>query len=165
MRRAVCSGSFDPVTMGHVDVFERASQMFDEIIVGVFHNIRKEPFFTVEERERLIRQATGHIPNLTVSSFSGLLPEYMHKTGASVIVRGLRSVTDFEYELQQAQMLKYIAPDIETVFILTGQEYYFVSSSGIRELAAFGGSIHGLVPDCVEEAIVRKLGQGPGESR
>lgn len=157
MTRAVCSGSFDPVTMGHVDVFERASKMFDEIIVGVFHNIRKEPFFSVEERERLIRESTRHIPNLTVSSFSGLLPDYMHKAGASVIVRGLRSVTDFEYELQQAQMLKHIAPDIETVFILTGQEYYFVSSSGIRELAVFGGDVHGLVPDCVEEAIARKL--------
>ena len=157
MTRAVCSGSFDPVTMGHVDVFERASKMFDEIIVGVFHNIRKEPFFSVEERERLIRESTKHIPNLSVSSFSGLLPDYMHEAGASVIVRGLRSVTDFEYELQQAQMLKHIAPDIETVFILTGQEYYFVSSSGIRELAVFGGNIHGLVPDCVEAAIARKL--------
>ena len=157
MTRAVCSGSFDPVTMGHVDVFERASRMFDEIIVGVFHNIRKEPFFSVEERERLIRESTGHIPNLSVSSFSGLLPDYMHKVGASVIVRGLRSVTDFEYELQQAQMLKHIAPDIETVFILTGQEYYFVSSSGIRELALFGGNIHGLAPECVEKAIDRKM--------
>ena len=99
MRRAVCSGSFDPVTMGHVDVFERASRMFDEIIVGVFHNIRKEPFFTVDERVRLIREATGHIPNLSVHSFSGLLPDYMREAGAEVIVRGLRSVTDFEYEL------------------------------------------------------------------
>ena len=160
MRRAVCSGSFDPVTMGHIDVFERASRMFDEIIVGVFHNIRKEPFFSVDERVRLIRESTGHIPNLSVHSFSGLLPDYMHEAGASVIVRGLRSVTDFEYELQQAQMLKHIAPDIETVFILTGQEYYFVSSSGIRELAVFGGDIHGLVPSCVEEAIVRKMEQG-----
>ncbi len=157
MRRAVCSGSFDPVTMGHIDVFERASQMFDEIIVGVFHNIRKDPFFPVEERVRLIRESTMHIPNLTVSAFSGLLPEYMREAGASVIVRGLRSVTDFEYELQQAQMLKHIAPDIETVFILTGQEYYFISSSGIRELAAFGGDIHGLVPACVEEAVAVKI--------
>jgi len=163
MRRAVCSGSFDPVTMGHVDVFERASRMFDEIIVGVFHNIRKEPFFTVDERVRLIREATGHIPNLSVHSFSGLLPDYMREAGAEVIVRGLRSVTDFEYELQQAQMLKHIAPEIETVFILTGQEYYFVSSSGIRELALFGGDIHGLVPQCVEEAIARKLKTGAAQ--
>ena len=157
MRRAVCSGSFDPVTMGHIDVFERASRIFDEIIVGVFHNIRKEPFFEVNERVTLIREATKHIPNLSVSSFSGLLPDYMHSAGADVIVRGLRSVTDFEYELQQAQMLKHIAPDIETIFILTGQEYYFVSSSGIRELAVFGGDVHGLVPDCVEDAILKKM--------
>lgn len=159
MRKAVCSGSFDPVTMGHVDIFERASRMFDEIIVGVFHNIRKTPFFGTEERVRLIQAATGHIANLSVQSFSGLLPDYMRAAGASVIVRGLRSVTDFEYELQQAQMLKHIAPDIETVFILTGQEYYFVSSSGIRELALFGGDIHGLVPPCVEAAVEEKLGR------
>lgn len=157
MRVAVCSGSFDPVTNGHINIFERASGMFDTIIVGVFHNIRKQSFFPVEERVALIRESTGHIPNLRVSSFSGLLPDYMHKRGARFIVRGLRSVTDFEYELQQAQMLKHIAPDIETVFMLTSQEYYFVSSSGVRELAAFHGSITGLVPVCVEAAIQKHM--------
>ena len=153
MRRAVCSGSFDPVTLGHIDVFERASRMFDELIVGVFHNIRKQPYFSVEERVELIREATVHIPNLRVSSFSGLLPDYLHAHDASVIVRGLRSVTDFEYEIQQAQMLRHLAPDIETVFILTSQQYSFLSSSGVRELAAFQGSLAGLVPVCVEKAI------------
>ena len=162
MRKAVCSGSFDPVTYGHIDIFERASTMFDDIIVGVFHNIRKQPFFSVEERVALIREATGHIRNLSVHSFSGLLPDYMREVGASVIVRGLRSVTDFEYELQQAQMLKHIAPEIETVFILTGQEYYFLSSSGIRELATFHGDVHGLVPDCVEQAMARRVGELEG---
>lgn len=157
MTKAVCSGSFDPVTYGHIDIFERASTMFDELIVAVFHNIRKEPFFSVEERVRLIEESTKHIPNIKVSSFSGLIPDYLHANGASVIVRGLRSVTDFEYEVQQAQMLKHIAPDLETVFILTGQEYYFVSSSGIRELATFHGDIHGLVPECVEEAVKRRI--------
>ena len=156
MRTAVCSGSFDPVTNGHIDIFERASGMFDEVIVGVFHNIRKQPFFSVEERVGLIREAAQHIPNLRVSAFSGLLPDYLHEQGAPFIVRGLRSVTDFEYELQQAQMLKHIAPDIETVFLLTRQEYAFVSSSGIRELAAFQGSVRGLVPACVEQAIQRR---------
>ena len=156
MRTAVCSGSFDPVTNGHIDIFERASGMFDELIVGVFHNIRKQPFFSVEERVELIREATQHIPNLRVSAFSGLLPDYLHEHGARFIVRGLRSVTDFEYELQQAQMIKHIAPDIETVFMLTRQEYAFVSSSGIRELAAFHGSVKGLVPECVERAIQKK---------
>lgn len=157
MRTAVCSGSFDPVTNGHIDIFTRASQMFDELIVGVFHNIRKQPFFSVEERVELIRESTRQIKNLRVSSFSGLLPDYMHEQGAKVIVRGLRSVTDFEYELQQAQMLKHIAPDIETIFILTNQEYYFVSSSGIRELAEFQGSVSGLVPACVERAIHERM--------
>lgn len=157
MTKAVCSGSFDPVTYGHIDIFERASTMFDELTVAVFHNIRKEPFFSVDERVKLIKDSTKHIPNLTVGAFSGLLPDYMHEHGANVIVRGLRSVTDFEYELQQAQMLKHIAPDLETVFILTGQEYYFVSSSGIREIAMFRGNIHGLVPECVEEAVERRI--------
>lgn len=157
MKKAVCSGSFDPVTFGHIDIFERASVMFDEIVVGVFHNIRKKPFFETSERVRLIEESARHIPNLSVCSFSGLLPDYMKEIGASVIVRGLRSVTDFEYELQQAQMLKHVAPCIETVFIITSQEYYFVSSSGIKELALFGGSIKGLVPPCVEAAIMDKL--------
>ncbi|WP_462331640.1 pantetheine-phosphate adenylyltransferase [Schwartzia sp. (in: firmicutes)] len=157
MTKAVCSGSFDPVTYGHIDIFERASTMFDEITVAVFHNIRKEPFFSVDERVKLIKESTKHIPNLTIGAFSGLLPDYMHEHNANVIVRGLRSVTDFEYELQQAQMLKHIAPDLETVFILTGQEYYFVSSSGIREIAMFHGNIHGLVPECVEAAVERRV--------
>lgn len=156
MRRAVCSGSFDPVTNGHIDIFERASGMFDELIVGVFHNIRKQPLFSVEERVEFIREASQNIPNLRVSAFSGLLPDYLHEHGARFIVRGLRSVTDFEYELQQAQMLKHIAPDIETVFLLTSQKYAFVSSSGIRELAAFQGNVKGLVPECVERAIQQR---------
>ncbi|MGN0941995.1 MAG: pantetheine-phosphate adenylyltransferase [Selenomonadaceae bacterium] len=158
MRTAVCSGSFDPVTYGHIDIFERASKMFDKIIVGVFHNIRKEPFFTVDERIRLITESTKHIDNLSVASFSGILPDFMHEVGASVIVRGLRSVTDFEYEMQEAQMIKHISPDIETIFILTSQDYYFLSSSGVRELATFRGDVAGLVPPCVEKAINEKMG-------
>ena len=155
MIKAVCSGSFDPVTNGHVDIFERASCMFDELIVGVFHNIRKTPFFTVEERLELLAEATRHIPNLRVGAFEGLLPEYMREVGATVIVRGLRSVTDYEYEQKQEQMLKYIAPDIETVFLLTDPRYSFVSSSGVREIANFHGRVTGLVPECVELAINR----------
>lgn len=155
--RAVCSGSFDPVTCGHIDIFERASRTFDEIIVGVFHNIRKQPFFSIEERVRLIQESTQHIKNLKVGAFSGLLSDYLYEHDAKFIVRGLRSVTDFEYELQQAQMLKYIAPDLETIFMLTKQKYYFVSSSGVRELAMFHGNIHGLVPDCVEAAVKKRV--------
>ena len=156
MVRAVCSGSFDPVTCGHIDIFERASKMFDEIIVSVFHNIRKQPWLPVEERVALIREATPHIANLRACSFSGLLTDFMREQQASVIVRGLRSVTDFEYEMQEAQTLKHLDKNIETIFILTSQEYYFVSSSGIRELALFNGNVHGLVPACVEEAIRQK---------
>ena len=159
MRRAVCSGSFDPVTYGHIDIFERASKMFDEIIVGVFHNIRKKAFFPIEERVSLIREATSHIDNLKVASFSGILPDFMHENSASVIVRGLRSVTDFEYELQEAQMIKHISPDIETIFMLTAQDYYFLSSSGVRELALFHGNVKGLVPPCVEKAINRRISE------
>ena len=157
MKIAVCSGSFDPVTNGHIDIFERASRMFDELIIGVFHNIKKEPFFTVEERVALLREATSHIGNLRVSSFDGLLPDYMHAHGATVIVRGLRSVTDYEYEQKSEQMLKFIAPDIETVILLTNPKYSFVSSSGVRELASFHGPVTGLVPDCVEKAIKQRF--------
>lgn len=155
--KAMCSGSFDPVTYGHIDIFERASKMFDELTVAVFYNIRKEPFFSVEERIELIKEATKHIKNIKVTSFHGLIPDYMRENEISVNVRGLRSVTDFEYEMEQAQMLKHLAPEVETIFILTGQRYYFVSSSGVREVAKFGGDVNGLVPPCVEKAIWAKL--------
>lgn len=151
--KAVCSGSFDPVTNGHIDIFERASKMFDELMVVVFRNVRKQSFFPVEKRIELIREATKHIPNIKVMAFSGLIVDFMHENGVTVNVRGLRSVTDFEYEMEQAQMLKHLAPELETAFILTGQEYYFVSSSGVRELASFGGKVDGLVPECVLKAL------------
>jgi len=133
--------------------------MFDELIVGVFHNVRKQPFFTVEERVRLIEQATRHIKNISVHSFSGLIPDFMREQEATVIVRGLRSVTDFEYEVQQAQMIKHLAPEVETIFIMTGHEYSYVSSSAIRELALFQGKVSDFVPECVENALQRKIAQ------
>ncbi len=157
MRRAVCSGSFDPVTNGHIDIFERASRMFDELVVVVFCNIKKQPFFSVEERVTLLREATKHIQNLRVDSFSGLISDYMQAHEAKIIVRGLRSVTDYEYEQKSEQMLKYIAPEIETVFLLTDPRYSFVSSSGVRELVNFHGRVTGLVPQCVESAIQEKV--------
>lgn len=153
MRRAVCSGSFDPVTNGHIDIFERAAHLADELLVCVFENVAKKPFFPVDDRCDLIRKATRHIPNVRVDSFSGLITEYMKKAGAQIIVRGVRSVKDLEYEQNEAYMIRHLEPEIDTVFLLTRPSYSFVSSSGIRELAAFGGSIHGLVPDCVERAI------------
>lgn len=154
MRRAVCPGSFDPVTLGHIDIFERASAMFDEIIISVFHNPGKDKaMFTMEERVEMLREATKHIPNVRVTGFSGLLNEFCRKEEAPFIVRGLRAFTDFEYEFQRALLIKKIDNNLETVFIMTNAKYSFVSSSGVRELAAFGGQIKDLVPKCIEDRI------------
>ena len=152
-RSAVCAGSFDPVTIGHVDIFERASRMFDELVVCVFHNIRKQSYFTIDERRAFLEQATAHLPNVRVDAFSGLLTDYMRSIGAHIIVRGVRSVKDLEYEENEAHMLHHLDASVETVFLLTNPAYSFVSSSGIRELAAFRGDVHGLVPACVERAV------------
>lgn len=154
MRRAVCPGSFDPVTLGHIDIFERASAMFDEIIISVFHNPGKDKaMFSMDERVEMLREATKHIPNVRVTGFSGLLNEFCRKEGAFFIVRGLRAFTDFEYEFQRALLIKKIDNELETVFIMTNAKYSFVSSSGVRELSAFGGQIKDLVPECVKEHI------------
>ena len=156
MKKAICPGSFDPVTNGHVDIFERAGRMVDELTVCVFHNVRKQSFFSVEERVALLRESTKHILNLRVDSFSGLLTEYMREQGIRYIVRGLRSVSDFEYEQQSAQAIRQLSPEMETIFLLTASKHAFVSSSLVRELAWFHGSIEGLVPDCVKQAIEKK---------
>ena len=153
MRIAVCPGSFDPVTNGHIDIFERASIMFDELIVAVFHNPNKKPLFTMEERVHMLKKATKHLPNVRVDSFSGLLNVYVKQQNSKVIIRGLRALSDFEYEFQRALLIKRIDHDIETVFIMTSSKYSFLSSSGIKELAQFGGCIKGLVPECVEMEI------------
>ena len=134
MRRAVCPGSFDPVTKGHIDIFERASAMFDELIISVFHNPGKDKaMFSMEERVEMLREATKHIPNVRVTCFSGLLNEFCKKEEAPFIVRGLRAFTDFEYEFQRALLLKKIDNDLETVFIMTNAKYSFVSSSTTEE--------------------------------
>ncbi len=154
MRRAVCPGSFDPVTKGHIDIFERASAMFDELIISVFHNPGKDhATFTMDERVEMLREATAHIPNVRVTAFSGLLNEFCRKEEAFFIVRGLRAFTDFEYEFQRALLLKKIDEQLETVFIMTNAKYSFVSSSGVRELATFGGKLSDLVPECVEKRV------------
>lgn len=153
MRRAVCSGSFDPVTSGHVNIFERASRMFDELIICVFNNVKKPGFFPVEQRVELLQQATAHLTNVRVMSFNGLLTDFMRAQQAQVIVRGVRSVKDLEYEENEAQLIHHLAPEIDTVFLLTRPEFSFVSSSAIRELHAFNGDVTGLVPECVEQAL------------
>ena len=156
MRKAVCSGSFDPVTSGHIDIIERASRMFDEIIVCVFFNPGKgTSLFTPEERVEMLKAATAHLPNVRVTSHSGLLNEFCEKENASFIVRGLRAFTDFEYEFQRALLLKKINEKLETVFIRTNANYSYISSSGVRELLAFGGDIGKLVPANVAELIYK----------
>ncbi|HMM21406.1 MAG TPA: pantetheine-phosphate adenylyltransferase [Selenomonadales bacterium] len=159
MRIAVCPGSFDPVTNGHIDIFERASGMFDLLIVAVFHNPGKKPMFSMDERVEMLKCATRHIPNTRVDSFSGLLNDYVKRQNARIIVRGLRALTDFEYEFQRALLMKKVDPEIETVFMMTSTEYSFVSSSGIKELAQFGGDISLLVPKSVEKRILKKFSE------
>lgn len=157
MRRAVCPGSFDPVTMGHLDIFERASKMFDEVIVSVFVNPSKDKaLFSMEERVEMIKKATAHIPNVKVTSFSGLLNEFCRQQQARFIVRGLRAFTDFEYEFQRALLMKEIDSNLETVFIMTNAKYSYLSSSGVREMVYFGGDIKGFVPDCIRTEVMAK---------
>lgn len=153
MQIAVCPGSFDPVTNGHVDIFERASAIFDEVVIGVFHNPNKKPMFTMEQRVELLKESTKHIKNIRVEAFSGLLNEYVKQQNANIIIRGLRATKDFEYEYQRALLMKKIDSEIETVFMMASHEYSFISSSGIKELAKFNGNIKGLVPECVELKI------------
>ena len=157
MTKAVCSGSFDPVTLGHLDIFERGAKIFDELIICVFHNVRKSSFFTVEERVALLKEATSHIKNIKVDMFSGLIPDYMKKINAHTLLRGIRSVYDLEYEEREARMVSHLDKDIETVFLLTNPIYSHISSSAVRELAAFDRLPVGLVPKNVEKAVEIKL--------
>ena len=156
MKKAICTGTFDPVTNGHVDIFERAASLVDELIVCVFVNKKKQCLFDIEERLDLLREATLHIDNLTVDSYEGLVSNYIKENDINVIIRGLRSAGDFEYEYNQAQMNRHLAPEANTIFLLTSPEYLYISSSAVRELALFGGDVHGLVPKCVEMLIKSK---------
>ena len=157
MRRAICPGSFDPVTNGHLDIFERASQMFDEIIISVFHNPGKDKaMFTMEERVEMLRDATKHIPNARVTCFSGLLNEFCRQEKAPFIVRGLRAFSDFEYEFQMALLNKALNPEYETMFMMTNTKYSYISSSMVKELAGFHGDLTGLVPCEIIETIEEK---------
>jgi pantetheine-phosphate adenylyltransferase len=161
--KAVCPGSFDPVTSGHIDVIERAARVFGEVIVAVAPNPGKRTLFTVSERVDMLRESVGHLANVRVDAFDGLLVDYVRSQGASVIVKGLRAVSDFEIEFQMALMNRNLAPGIETVFMMTGAEYSYLSSSIVKEIAAMGGSISGLVPDVVESKLLEKIGK-PRES-
>jgi len=157
-RRAIYPGSFDPVTNGHLDVIQRASSLFDELIVAVSTNIGKSPMFTADERVEMLREACRHLPNVMVEHFDGLLVRYAANRNANVIVKGLRALSDFEFEFEMALMNRRLDEGIETVFMMTNAEYSYLSSSIIREIASFGGSVEGLVPKIVEEYLKRKLG-------
>lgn len=157
MTTAIYPGSFDPVTLGHLDIIERASRVVDHLIVGVLNNSAKSPMFTVEERVILLEKVTKHIPNVEVRSFGGLLVDFAHETGAKVIVRGLRAVTDFEYELQMSQTNRKIAPDVDTMFFTTNLEYAYLSSSIVKEVARYQGDISEFVPPEVAEAVWGKI--------
>jgi len=151
--RAVYPGSFDPVTAGHLDIIERAARIFDHLVVTVFNNPGKEPLFSVEERVAMLREVTSHIPNVEVDSSRGLLIPYVRKVGARVIVKGLRAMSDFDYEFRMALMNKKLDPGVETVFILTSSQYAYLSSSLIKEVASLGGCVTGLVPPAVERRL------------
>ena len=157
MRIAVCPGSFDPVTLGHLDIFERAAKMYDEVIVAVFHNPGKRPAFSMEERVQMLKDATSHLSNIQVDCFSGLLNEYVRGKNTNIIVRGLRALTDFEYEFQRALLLKQIAPELETMFMMTSNKMSFISSSGVKELATFGGDITKMVPSEIVETVLERI--------
>jgi pantetheine-phosphate adenylyltransferase len=158
-RRAVCPGSFDPVTNGHLDVFARAAKQFDEVTVAVFINSSKVSLFSVEERMELLREATAHIPNITISSFTGLVVEFCKKHNIPVIVRGLRAVTDFEYELQLSQA-NYELADVETMFVSTNPAVGYVSSSLVKEIARYGGDVSSMVPAPVAQALAARVREG-----
>ena len=161
MRRAVFAGSFDPVTTGHIDIVERAAAMFDELIVCIFHNVQKDGCFPLDDRIQFLREATSHVPNARVDVFSGLLTDYMKQQNARVVVRGLRSVKDFEYEENHAAMVRHLMPESDTIFLLTRPDLTFVSSSGVRELIRFRGPVQGIVPPAVERAILKLYDKKP----
>jgi len=156
---AVVPGSFDPITNGHLDIIEKAAKVFPEVRVAVMNNSSKNPLFTVEERIQLIREVTSSHSNVVVESSSGLLINYARKVGASVIVRGLRAVSDFEYEMQITSMNRMLDESIETFFVMTKNNYSFLSSSIVKEVAQYGGNISALVPVQVETALKKKFNQ------
>ncbi len=152
-RIAICPGTFDPVTNGHIDIVMRSLSIFDEIVVAVAPNPGKTPLFKIEERMELIRESFRDLRRVTIESFDGLLVDYVKQKGGVAIVRGLRAISDFEYELQMALMNRRLDSGIETVFMMPSEEYSFLTSTIIKEIASFGGSAKGLVPEIVEEAL------------
>jgi len=160
---AIYPGSFDPITNGHLDIIARGARLADRLVVAVLGNEQKKPMFSVEERLEMLRKVLVPYPNVEVDSFDGLLVEYAANRGANVILRGIRAIADYEYELQMAHMNRRLQPKIETVFLMAAEQYAFVSSRLMKEVIALGGNISGLVPESVEDRMRQRLSeQGPG---
>ncbi len=157
MRAAIYPGSFDPLTNGHLAIIQRGLKLFDRLVVSVANNPQKTPMFGVEERKELISEAIGRDARVEVDSFDGLLVDYARKKGIHRVIRGLRAVSDFEYEFQLANMNRKLLPDFEAVFVMTGEDYFFVSAQLVREVATFGGDVRALVPPNVAAALARKV--------
>ena len=154
---AIYAGSFDPITYGHLDLIERGSRMFDRLIVSILRNETKEPLFSVEERMEMLREVVGVYPNVGVDSFDGLLVDHAAAHSATVLLRGIRAISDYEYELQMALMNRRLSPGIETIFMMANEAYSFISSRLVKEVFGLGGSIKGLVPPAVEARLRRRL--------
>lgn len=159
VRVAVYPGSFDPVTNGHIDIIEKSSRLFDRIIIAVVHNVTKKALFTLDERVALIKESTRHLENIEIDCFSGLLANYLQEKKACAIIRGLRTMSDFEYEMQMAMMNKLLIPEVDTIFIMADAEHVFVSSSGVKEAALLGGDVSSLVPPHVKKGLEQKYQQ------
>jgi pantetheine-phosphate adenylyltransferase len=159
MRRAIYPGSFDPVTNGHLDVIERARKLFDEVIVAVAHNDEKQPLFSLEERLNLLRETAGRIVNVRIAEFQGLLVEFAKAQDAGAVIRGLRAVSDFEFEFQMALMNRKLDAAVETIFLMPKEEYTYLSSRIVKEIARLGGDISSFVPACVAKALSRQFAQ------
>lgn len=161
MKTALCPGTYDPVTVGHLDVITRCSAIFDQVVVAVVDDsFRKAPLFTLEERMHFLKESTKHLPNVSVVVLKGLVVELAREVSASVLVKGLRALTDFEYEFQMAQLNRKLDPELETMYLMASPEYSFLSSSGVKEIARFGGCVSDLVPEVVERRFAEMYGSG-----
>jgi len=158
MRRAIYPGSFDPITNGHLDVIERARKLFDEVVVAVAHNDEKQPLFSLKDRLDLLRETAGKIDNVRIAEFDGLLVEFARKEEAGAVIRGLRAISDFEFEFQMALMNRKLDVAVETIFLMPKEEYTYLSSRIVKEIARLGGDVSGFVPACVAKALSRKFG-------
>lgn len=157
MKRALTPGTFDPITNGHLDIITRASQLMDEIVIAIAASPGKRPLFSLDERVQLVREATAHLPNVRAEPFDDLLVDFARRVGAQVVVKGLRAITDFEYEFQMTAINYQLSSELETVFIMSPPQYMYLSSSVVREVASLHGNVDAFVPPCVKAALARKF--------